>query len=131
VLDRDQNSHSGIGAPGEPGCIANTSIAQPSVRTADGQRVATNLRVAYHVVATSGEREVIALDSCYDLPRALEKDFLPLTEDSCSKLFELLVMAPLQTAIRAFLQHRFEELQLHSGDAESTRTEPVRVSKSA
>jgi len=70
-----------------------------------------NLGVTYRIVAMAGDQPVIILDSAFELPCALQREFIPLADASFAKLFELLVSTPLQTGIRAFLQGRFDELR--------------------
>lgn len=76
-----------------------------------------SLRVNYRIIALAGNQPVIVLDSGFELPHATEPEFIPLADASCSKLFELLVVNPLQTGIRAFLQRRFNELRAQAGGA--------------
>ena len=114
-------------ASGQPACAGQNEDIKLSFSP-------NSLRVGYCVTATANGQAVIKLDSAFELPHAIEPEFIPLADASCSKLFELLVSTPLQTGIRAFLQRRFDELRLQKAetkDENRTWQAAVRSSQAA
>jgi len=66
------------------------------------------LRVDYEIHVTGGNEVVTDIKSRFDLPLALKEESLARTDGDFADILDKIVVAPLLTQVRAYLQGRFD-----------------------
>ena len=86
-----------------------TDRAEKDRELEDQGPVADDVVLAYHLVLKGGTEKVVEMKSKLVLPLALALENMPQTDISFPELVDQILVRPLVTKFRAFLQRRFDE----------------------
>lgn len=94
-------------------------------READDNAVADDtVLLAYQLVLHGGREEVVRIKSQLILPLALEAENLAQTDVSFPELFDRVIVRPLVTKFRSFLQRRFDAASRTEAEAKAVEQPP-------
>jgi len=96
---------------------------QPAEPPAEEVVAEGTVRLDYDLVLRGGGGEVVRMKSQLVLPLALEPENLPQTDVSFPELVDQVIVRPLVTKFRSFLQRRFDAASLAATEKESAAVE--------
>ncbi len=82
------------------------------------------VRLDYEFVLRGGREEVVRVKSQLVLPMALALENLPLTESSFPEMIDRVLVQPLNTKFRAFLQRLFDAASRAAAEKQAAAVEP-------